>query len=97
MLFCLIGSFTFALAVFHIRLQFPAVVTGAFHAELVLFAALTALQVLGAEALDLTRLVVRAQLHAQRTGADHALAGSHRAVMAAVAVVHRAQICTAKE
>lgn len=84
---------TLAFAAFHVGLQLPALVTRAFHAELVLLAALAALQMFGAEALDLTGLVVRPQLHAQRTGADDALAGSHGAVMAAVAVVHRAQIC----
>ncbi len=51
-------SLTSALAVLHVRLQFPALVTRTFHTELVLFAALTALKVFGTEALDLTGLVV---------------------------------------
>lgn len=80
-------SLTCALAVLHVRLQFPALVTRAFHTELVLFTALTALKVFGTEALDLTGLVVGPQLHAQWTGTDHPLTGSHRAVMAAVAIV----------
>lgn len=54
----LLWPLTRALAVLHVRLQFPALVTGTFHTELVLFAALTALKVFGTEALDLTGLVV---------------------------------------
>lgn len=80
-------SLTRALAVLHVRLQFPAFVTRTFHTELFLFAALTALKVFGAEALDLTGLVVDPQLHAQGTGTDHPLARGHCAVMAAVTIV----------
>lgn len=46
----------------------------------------------GAKTLNLTRLIVRAQLHSQRTGADHALARRHRAVMAAASVVQGAEV-----
>lgn len=49
---------TCALAVFHVRLQLPAFITRAFHAELVLLAALTALQVFGTKTLNLTCLIV---------------------------------------
>lgn len=89
----LLCSLTCALAVLHVRLQLPALVTRAFHAELVLFAALTAFQVFGTEALDLTGLVVRSQLHAQWTGTDHTLTRRHCAVMAAVAIVQWTKVC----
>ena len=79
--------FTSALAVLHVRLQFPALVTRAFHTELVLLTALTALKVFGTETLDLTGLVVGPQLHAQWTGTDHTLARGHCAVMAAFAIL----------
>lgn len=86
-------SLTCALAVLHVRFQLPALIAGAFHTELVLFTALAALQVFGTEALDLAGLVICAELHSQRTRANHALAWSHGAVVAAVAVVQRTQIC----
>lgn len=78
---------TRALAVLHVRLQLPALVTRTFHTELVLLTALTALKVFGTEALDLTGLVVEPQLHAQWAGTDHPLARGHCAVMTAVAIV----------
>lgn len=86
-------SLTRALAVLLVRLQFPAVVARTYDAELVLLAALTALQVFSAEALDLTSLVVSPQLHAQGAGTNDPLSGSHCAVMAALAVVQRTQVC----
>lgn len=82
-----LDSLTRALAALHVRLQLPALVAGTLDTELVLFAALTALEVFGTEVLDLTGLVVGPQLHAQRTGADHTLTGRHCAVMATVAIV----------
>lgn len=86
-------SLTCALAVLLVRLQFPAVIARTYDAELVLLAALTALQVFSAEALDLTSLVVSPQLHAQGAGTNDPLSGSHCAVMAALAVVQRTQVC----
>lgn len=80
-------SLTRALAVLHVWLQFPALITRALHTELVLLTALTALKVFGTEALNLTGLVVGSQLHAQWTGTDHTLAGGNCAVMAAITVV----------
>lgn len=59
-----LSPLTRALAVLHVGLQLPTLVAGTFHAELVLLAALAALEVFGAEALDLTGLVVGPQLHA---------------------------------
>ena len=90
-------SLTRALAVLHVRLQLPALVTRTFHTELVLFTALTALKVFGTEALDLTGLVVGPQLHAQWTGTDHPLSGGHCAVMAAVAIIQWTQVCKKKK
>lgn len=55
---------TCALAALHVRLQLPAFVAGALDAVLVLLAPLAALEVLGAEALDLAGLVVGPELHA---------------------------------
>lgn len=83
---------TTALAVFQIGLQFPSLIARTFHTELVLFAALTALEVFGTEALDLTGLVVRTQLHSQRARTNHALARGHGAIVAAVAIVQRTQV-----
>ena len=90
-------ALTCALAVLHVRLQLPALVTRTFHTELVLLTALTALKVFGTEALDLTGLVVGPQLHAQWTGTDHPFSGGHCAVMAAVAIVQWTQVCKKKK
>lgn len=48
---------------------------------------------LGAEALDLAGLVIRAELHASGAGAEDALARGDGAVMAAAAILQRAQVC----
>lgn len=79
-------------ATLHVGFEGPAVVTGALHVELVLFTALAALQVFGTEALDLTRLVVGAQLHAKWARAQNALARGHCTVMTAATIVQRTQI-----
>lgn len=59
---------TGAPAALHVRLQCPAIVTRALDGELVLLAALAALQVFGAEALDLTGFIISAELHPERAG-----------------------------
>lgn len=90
---CLYFVLTGALATLVVGFQSPALVAGALDGGFLLDAALTTLQVLGAEALDLAGLVIRAELHAGRAGAQDALAGGDGAVMAAAAVLHRAQVC----
>lgn len=79
-------------AALHVGFEGPAIITGALHIELVLFTALAALQVFGTEALDLTRLVVSAQFHAQWARAQNALTRGHCAVMTAATIVQRTQI-----
>lgn len=86
------ADLTCAPAALHVGFEGPAIVTGALHIELVLFTALAALQVFGTEALDLTRLVVGAQLHAQWARAQNSLARGHCTVMTAAAIVQRTQI-----
>lgn len=87
---------TGALAALHVRLQLPALVAGALDAGLLLLAPLAAFEVFGAEALDLTRLVVGSQLHPQRTGALEALARNDTAVVATAAIVDGAKVCGTK-
>lgn len=79
-------------AALHVRFEGPSFIAGTLDIELVLFTALAALQVFGAEALDLARLVVGAQLHSQRARAKNALSRGHRTVMTAPAIVQRTQI-----
>lgn len=83
---------TRALAALIVRFQSPALVAGTLDGGFLLDAALTTLQVLGAEALDLAGLVIRAELHASRAGAQDALPGGDSAVMATAAVLQRAQV-----
>lgn len=64
---CSPPAHTQAAAALAIRLQHPTLVAGALDVVLVLLALLAALEVLGTVALDLAGLVVRAQLHPQRT------------------------------
>lgn len=75
--------FTSAVAALLVRVQGPALVAGTLDIELVLDAALAALEVFGAEALDLAGLVVRAHLHAHRAQAHDALPGRDAAVVTA--------------
>lgn len=84
--------FTQAAAALAIRLQYPTLVAGALHAELVLVALLAALEVLGTVALDLTGVVVWPQLHAQRARTYNAFPRCHRAVVAAAAIIQRALV-----
>lgn len=84
--------FTQAAAALAIWLQHPTLVAGALHAELVLVTLLTALEVLGTVALDLTGVVVRPQLHAQGARTHNAFPGCHRAVVAAAAIIQRALV-----
>lgn len=84
--------FTQAAAALAIWLQHPTLVAGALHAELVLVALLTALEVLGTVALDLTGVVVRPQLHAQGARTHNAFPRCHRAVVAAAAIIQRALV-----
>ena len=88
------GSFrlTRALAALHVGLQLPALVAGTLDAGLLLLAALAALEVFGTEALDLARLVVGAQLHAEGARAHEAFSGDDAAVVATAAVVHGAEV-----
>lgn len=79
-------NLTGTLAALMIGFQSPALITGTLDSCFVLDAALTTLQVLGAEALDLAGLVISAELHASRAGAQDALSGGDSAVMAAAAV-----------
>lgn len=72
-----------------IRLQDPALVAGALHAELVLVTLLAAFEVLGTVALDLAGVVVRSQFHAQRARADNAFTRGHGAVVAAATIIQR--------
>lgn len=83
---------TSALAALLVVVQDPALIAGALDAEFVLLAALAAFEVLGAEALDLARLVVAAQFHAQRARAQDAFAGRNCAVVATAAVKELAQV-----
>lgn len=85
-------SLTGALAALVVGFQSPALVAGALDGGFLLDAALTTLQMFGAEALDLAGFVIGAELHAGRAGAQDALAGGDGAVMAAAAVLHRAQV-----
>ena len=84
--------FTQAAAALAIWLQHPSFIAGALHAELVLVALLAALEVLGTVALDLTGVVVRPQLHAQRARTHNAFARCHRAVVAAATVIQGALV-----
>ena len=88
------GSFrlTRALAALHVGLQLPALVAGTLDAGLLLLAPLATLEVFGAEALDLARLVVGAQLHAQGARAHEAFPGDDAAVVATATVVHGAEV-----
>lgn len=70
-------SHTQTAAALAVRLQDPALIAGALHAELVLVTFLAAFEVLGTVALDLAGVVVRAQLHAQWARAHDAFTGSH--------------------
>lgn len=83
---------TSAFAAFHVSLQFPALVAGTLDAGFLLLALLAALEMLGAEALDLAGLVVGSQLHTQRTRAHEALPGNDGAVVTAASVVQRTQV-----
>lgn len=71
-----------------VRLQGPALVAGTLDCGLLLEAALAALEVFGAEALDLACLVVRAQLHTRWTRAQDAFTRGDGAVMAAASVLY---------
>lgn len=84
--------FTSAFAAFHIGLQLPSLIAGTLDAGFLLLALLATLEMLGAEALDLARLVVGSQFHSQRTRAHEALPGNDGAVVAAAAVVQRTQV-----
>lgn len=86
------ADLTCAPAALHVGFESPAIVTGALHIKLVLFTALAALQVFGTEALDLTRLVVGAQFHAQWARAQNAFTRGHCTVMTAATIVQRTQI-----
>ena len=85
-------ALTCALAVLLVGLQLPALVAGTLDGEFVLLTALAALQVFRTEALDLAGFVIDAQLHPQRTGADHALSWGHGAVVTTATIVQRAQV-----
>lgn len=83
---------TCAHAALHVWFKGPAIIAGALDVELVLFTTLAALQMFGTEALDLTRLVIRAQFHSQRTRTQNALTWCHSTVMTATTIVQRAQV-----
>lgn len=85
---------TGALAALVVRFQSPTLVAGTLDGGFLLDAALTTLQVLGAEALDLAGLVIRAEFHPSWAGAQDALAGGDGTVMAAATVLQRAQVCS---
>lgn len=84
--------FTGAPAALHVRLQLPALITRALDVELVLLTALAALQVFGAETLDLAGFIIGTKLHPERAGTHDSQSWSHGTVVTAAAVVQRAQI-----
>lgn len=85
-------SLTSALAALTVWPERPALIAGTFNSGLLLHAALAALQMLGAEALDLAGLVVSTQLHASWAGAQDALTRSDGTVVAAATIIHRTKI-----
>lgn len=85
-------SLTSALAAFAVWSERPALVAGTLNSGLLLHAALAALEMLGAEALNLAGLVVGTQLHASWAGAQDALTRCDGTVVAAASIIHRAKI-----
>lgn len=80
-------NLTGALAALVVRFQSPALVACTFDGGFLLDAALTTLQVLSTEALDLAGLIIRAEFHASWAGAQYALTRGDGAVMAAATVL----------
>lgn len=83
---------TGAPAALHVRLQHPAIITRALDGEFVLLTALAALQVFGAEALDLAGFVIGTELHPEWAGTHDSQSRSHRTVVTAAAILQRAEI-----
>lgn len=85
-------SLTSALAALAVWSERPALVAGTLNSGLLLHAALAALEMLGAEVLNLAGLVVGIQLHASWAGAQDALTRCDGTVVAAASIIHRAKI-----
>lgn len=76
-----------------VSVERPSWITGALDGGLVLLTHLAALQVTGAVVHHLARLVAGVQVEPWGTGAHHAFPRCHRALVAAAAARHVAQIC----
>lgn len=81
-----------AFAAFHVRLQFPALITGALDSGLLLLTLLATLKMFGTKALDLAGLVVKAQLHSQGARTHVALSRNYCTVVTAASLVYGTKV-----
>lgn len=88
-LIVLTGTF----AAFHVRLQFPALITGTLDSGFLLLTLLATLQMFSAKALDLAGLIVKAQLHAQGARTHVALSRNYCTVVTAASLVYCTEVC----